>query len=94
MADASSVYATPDPATLYGSGLAMRFTTIERLNDGTVLLTLTGTTASPVSIQTADAVGSRNWTTLTILPALNSKVQFVDLTATNRVQRFYRAITP
>jgi photosystem II stability/assembly factor-like uncharacterized protein len=64
-----------------------------RFNDGSFELTIAGTTGQSVSLQSADhLLGNIPWQTLVTLALTNSPVVWRDAPATNRPQRFYRAI--
>jgi hypothetical protein len=64
------------------------------LNDGTFQLTFTGGNAG-VNYAVQGSADLVNWTTLTnLMAATNGLPAFVDVSATNTWQRFYRTVTP
>jgi hypothetical protein len=92
MANPASLYASPDPATVYPAFI--EFTSIQRLTNGAVQLDMSGAIDTPVRIQTAAGLANDAWATLVTLPPLSGSAQYVDATATNVVRRFYRLISP
>jgi hypothetical protein len=101
MVNPGLVYASPNPATVYSSANPgspqpsfVRFTTIQRQPDGAVRLGLLGNLDTPVQIQWAAELSNASWTTLTSLPSLNGTAEYMDTSATDAVQRFYRVLAP
>ena len=95
MANAAVVYADPDPATLStgGTGGALRFTAIRRLEDGTIQLDMEGTVDAPVRVLYTYTMGS-NWITLETMPSLTGADQCWHSGATNWSRCFYRLVSP
>ena len=93
MVNAATVYAEPDPITL-NEAAPVRFLSITRQPDGAVQLELEGVSAQPIRLQCAPTVPSATWTTLTEWPTLPGATQYLDTSATNAPQRFYRTISP
>jgi uncharacterized repeat protein (TIGR03803 family) len=76
--------------TVFRLGLnPFRFTSISRLADKTVLLSLSGSTNTHCRIDASTNLV--HWDTLTNLPDQTGTVQFHDLAAPNFSRRFYRA---
>jgi hypothetical protein len=66
--------------------------TESRLADGTVELSLTGQTNLLYVIQASTNLVQ--WTKIGVRTNLTGRLEFTDRTATNYLQRFYRAVAP
>ena len=80
---------TSQPASLAVVGPPV-FTSVARLGDGNLRLTLSVAPHASYSIQTSSNLV--DWATQTNVFATSSLIQISDLTATNAVRRFYRAV--
>jgi hypothetical protein len=100
LANAVTVFATPDPAIVSPAGSDsplgpyLKVSMIKKLDNGTVKLRLVGDASTPVLLQSTSEMGSTNWITITNLPSLNGSMEVVDPFGTSSGIRFYRMVTP
>jgi hypothetical protein len=65
---------------------------IERLSDGNVRLSVTGTAGTTYSIEASGTLTPPSWSGLTTNSNPTGTFTYDDLTATNSVQRYYRGV--
>jgi hypothetical protein len=73
---------------------AFKFTAIQRLDNGSVRLDLSGSVDAPVRILGGSGIRLDDFSVLTTLPNLRGTAIYTDTAATNQAQRVYRLISP